>query len=203
MSSWKEFQQASSQDEEVTVGGIKIGFPNGRPTFKTADGAYALSIGLAFQEDFGGFLGISQRNGESRGNFNSFTSNSRRLRIPFSFRYKDWVANVTPDFGHGNFDGQVGLYEANINYAGLHNTILTAGYFQPRVTEEDAESSNDFLLLERPAIVDLVRRLPPTMPASASVASIMQTAGGSAATLLDKAGVTAPKTSITFPLANM
>jgi len=159
VSSWKEFQQASSQDEEVTVGGIKIGFPNGRPTFKTADGAYALSIGLAFQEDFGGFLGVSQRTGESRGNFNSFTSNSRRLRIPFSFRYKDWVANVTPDFGHGNFDGQVGLYEANINYAGLHNTILTAGYFQPRVTEEDAESSNDFLLLERPAIVDLVRTI--------------------------------------------
>lgn len=89
VSSWKDFQQASSQDEEVSIGGMKIGFPNGRPTFKTADGAYALSIGLAFQEDFGGFLGVSQRNGESRGNFNSFTSNSRRLRIPFSFRYKD------------------------------------------------------------------------------------------------------------------
>jgi len=159
VSSWKDFQQASSQDEEVSIGGMKIGFPNGRPTFKTSDGAYALSIGLAFQEDFGGFLGVSQRNGESRGNFNSFTSNSRRLRIPFSFRYKDWIANVTPDFGHGNFDGQVGLYEANINYAGLHNTILTVGYFQPRVTEEDAESSNDFLLLERPAIVDMVRTI--------------------------------------------
>ncbi|UMM09418.1 OprO/OprP family phosphate-selective porin [Gluconobacter frateurii] len=159
VSSWKDFQQASTQDEEVTIGGMKIGFPNGRPTFKTTDGAYALSIGLAFQEDFGGFLGVSQRNGESRGTFNSFTSNSRRLRIPFTFRYKDWVANVTPDFGHGNFDGQVGLYEANINYAGLHNTVLTVGYFQPRVTEEDAESSNDFLLLERPAIVDMVRTI--------------------------------------------
>lgn len=159
VTSWRDFRAATAQDEEVSVGGIKIGFPNGRPTFKTSDGAYALSIGLAFQEDFGGFPSVSRRNGEDRGNFNSFTSNSRRLRIPFTFRYKDWVANVTPDFGHGNNDGQVGLYEANINYAGLHNTVLTVGYFQPRVTEEDAESSNDFMFVERPAIIDLVRTI--------------------------------------------
>ncbi|MBS0983021.1 OprO/OprP family phosphate-selective porin [Gluconobacter cerinus] len=159
ITSWADFQRATSQDEEVTVGGVKIGFPKGRPTIQSSDGAYALSIGLAFHEDFGGFFNSGPRRGESRGAFNSFTSNMRRLRIPFMFRYKNWVAAVTPDFGANHNDGYVGLYEGNLNYTGFRNTILTAGYFQPRVTEEDSESSNDFFTLERPSITDMVRNI--------------------------------------------
>ncbi|MDG6095417.1 OprO/OprP family phosphate-selective porin [Acetobacter sp. AN02] len=158
-SSWEDFQKASSGSEVVQIGGMKIGFPNGRPTIQSEDSKYAMSIGLAFHEDFGGFMGVTRRGNESKGNFNDFTSNARRLRIPFTFRYKDWVANVTPDFGAGNNDGTVGLYEANLNYAGLRNTILTVGYFQPRVTEEDSESSNDFMMMERPGITDIVRNI--------------------------------------------
>ncbi|WKE47192.1 OprO/OprP family phosphate-selective porin [Gluconobacter oxydans] len=159
VSSWSDFQRATAQDEEVTVGGIKVGFPGGRPTIQSSDGAYALSIGLAYHEDFGGFFNSGPRAGESRGAFNGFTSNQRRLRIPFMFRYKNWVAAVTPDFGANHNDGYVGLYEGNLNYTGLHNTVLTVGYFQPRVTEEDSESSNDFFTLERPSITDMVRNI--------------------------------------------
>lgn len=159
VSSWEDFRRASGSDEEVQVGGMKIGFPNGRPTIQSEDGRYAFSIGLAFHEDFGGFLGVAPRGGEQKGKFNSFTSNARRLRVPLTFRYKNWVANVTPDFGVGNNDGIDGLYEANLNYAGFKNTILTVGYFQPRVTEEDSESSNDFMMMERPSITDIVRNI--------------------------------------------
>lgn len=158
-SSWEDFKRASADTEVVQVGGMKIGFPNDRPTIQSEDGKYAFSIGLAFHEDFGGFMGVTPRAGESKGKFNSFTSNARRLRIPFTFRYKDWVANVTPDFGAGNNDGTVGLYEGNLNYAGLRNTIFTIGYFQPRVTEEDSESSNEFEMMERPGITDIVRNI--------------------------------------------
>jgi len=157
--SWKDFQAASTSDEEVQFGGMKIGFPGGRPTIQSSDGAYAFSVGLAFHEDFGGFIGNRPRAGEAKGAFNGFTSNMRRLRIPFTFRYKDFVAAVTPDFGANHNDGYVGLYEGNLNYTGLRNTILTVGYFQPRVTEEDAESSNDFFTLERPSITDMVRNI--------------------------------------------
>ncbi|NHN86978.1 porin [Acetobacter musti] len=159
VSSWEDFQKASSDTEVVRVGGMKIGFPNGRPTIQSSDGKYAFSIGLAFHEDFGGFLTDAPRGSEQKGKFNSFTSNARRLRVPLTFRYKDWVANVTPDFGASNNDGVDGLYEANLNYAGLKNTILTVGYFQPRVTEEDSESSNDFEMMERPGITDIVRSI--------------------------------------------
>lgn len=157
--SWKSFRAATAGEEDVHVGGMIIGFPKGRFTIATEDAAYALSIGLAFHEDFGGFFNAGPRRGEGRGAFNSFTSNMRRLRIPFTFRYKNFVAAVTPDFGANHNDGYVGLYEGNLNYTGLRNTILTVGYFQPRVTEEDSESSNDFFTLERPSITDMVRNI--------------------------------------------
>ena len=160
--SWKDFKAATASDEEVRVGGMIVGFPKGRFTVSSEDGAYGFSVGLAFHEDFGGFLGAGPRGNEKNGDFGSFTENARRIRIPFTFRYKDWVANVTPDFGAGGTDGATSdqtLYEANLNYTGLHNTILTVGYFQPRVTEEDSESSNDFEMMERPAITDAVRKI--------------------------------------------
>lgn len=157
--SWKSFRQATRSDENVHIGGMIIGFPKGRFTVSSEDASYGMSIGLAFHEDFGGFFNSGPRAGEGRGMFNSFTSNMRRLRIPFTFRYKNWVAAVTPDFGANHNDGYVALYEGNLNYTGLRNTILTVGYFQPRVTEEDSESSNDFMTLERPSITDMVRNI--------------------------------------------
>ncbi|MFT8368186.1 MAG: porin [Acetobacter papayae] len=159
--SWKDFKAASAKDEEVRVGGMIIGFPKGRFTVSSEDGAYGFSVGLAFHEDFGGFMGMSSAPGQSRGDFSGLTENARRIRIPFTFRYKDWVANVTPDLG-GSTDGYQtyqNLYEANLNYTGLHNTVLTIGYFQPRVTEEDSESSNDFEMMERPNITNVVRNI--------------------------------------------
>jgi phosphate-selective porin OprO/OprP len=59
---------------------------------------------LAFHEDFGGFITNNPRGNEAKGAFNAFTTNQRRLRIPFMFRYKNWVAAVTPDFGANHND---------------------------------------------------------------------------------------------------
>jgi phosphate-selective porin OprO and OprP len=157
--SWAEFRAATAKDETVHVGGIGIGFPNGTPTISSDDGAYAFSVGLTAQEDIGGFVGTTPRRGEGKGNFNNLTENARRLRIYFSWRYKNWVANVTPDFGSATTDGTVGLFEANLNYTGFRNTTLTVGYFQPRMEEESAERASSFEFLERPTIVDLVRNI--------------------------------------------
>ncbi|MBB2190491.1 porin [Gluconacetobacter azotocaptans] len=159
IASWEEFKAATKKDESVHIGGIRIGFPSGRPTISSDDGVYSFSVGLLAQEDIGGFMGAGPKAGEARGNFNNFTQNARRLRLYFTWRYKDWVANVTPDFGSSSVDGSVGLFEANLNYTGLRNTTLTAGYFQPRMEEESAERSGAFEFLERPTIVDLVRNL--------------------------------------------
>lgn len=117
--SWADFKAASAKNETLQIGGMQIGFPKGRPTIASEDGSYAFSVGLLAQEDFGGFLGAGPRGSEAKGNFNNFTQNARRLRLYFSWRYKDWVVNVTPDFGSSSVDGTVGLFEANLNYTGL------------------------------------------------------------------------------------
>ncbi|KDE19525.1 porin [Acetobacter aceti 1023] len=157
--SWADFKAASTKNETMQIGGMQIGFPKGRPTIASEDKAYAFSIGLLAQGDFGGFLGAGPKRGEGAGNFNKFTENARRLRLYMSWRYKDWVVNVTPDFGSSSVDGTVGLFEANLNYTGLRNTTLTVGYFMPRMEEESAERSSGFEFLERPTIVDLVRNI--------------------------------------------
>lgn len=157
--SWTDFKAATAGNETLQIGGIQIGFPKGRPTIASEDKNYAFSIGLLAQEDIGGFLGMSPRAGEGAGNFNKFTQNARRLRLYLTWRYKDWVVNVTPDFGSSSVDGTVGLFEANLNYTGLRNTNLTVGYFHPRMDEESAERPAAFQFLERPTIVDLVRNL--------------------------------------------
>ncbi|MCE2564057.1 OprO/OprP family phosphate-selective porin [Komagataeibacter sp. FNDCF1] len=162
-SSWASFRAATEKEEALHMGGMVVGFPGGRPTISSEDGMYAMSIGLAFHEDIGGFMGMSPHPGQAKGDYQGLTENARRLRIPISFRYKNWIANITPDFGgstaDGNGTGSAELYEANLNYAGFHNTVITAGYFQPRVTEEDSESSNEFEMMERPAITDIVRNI--------------------------------------------
>lgn len=157
--SWADFRAAVAADEELQVGGMRIGFPQGRPTIASVDGKYAFSIGLLLQEDIGGFLNTAPKAGETKGNFNSLTENLRRLRLYLSWRYGNWVARFTPEFGSGTHDGDPSLTEASLNYTGLKNTVLTAGYIIPTISLESASRSGGFELLERSTIVDLMRNI--------------------------------------------
>ena len=132
---------------------------SGKPTFTSADGKYSVSLGLQFNFDFGGYFTGNTPNPNNRSATLSPTGeNLRRSRIPFQFRYEDITANVTPDFG-GSPDGTVTLYEANLNYTGIKPLTFTAGYFKPWLSLGDATSSQDFLFLERPSIVEISRNV--------------------------------------------
>ena len=158
--SWQGFRAASENEEVVDIGHMKIGFPHGgAPTISSDDHAYAFSAGILAQNDIGGFMGVSSQQGEGKGKFPALTENARRLWLAFLWRYKNWVLKVTPGFGTNNEDGNIRLIAGNLNYTGLRNTILTVGFFQPRMEEESAEGSGQFELLERPTVVDLVRNL--------------------------------------------
>src|SRR5215467_5589464 len=84
--------------------------------------------------------------------------NLRRGRIFFVARYDDFTLNITPDFG-GSPDGSPTLYEANVNFSGFKPVIATVGYFKPWVTLYDSQSSNDFLLMERPSVIEIARNV--------------------------------------------
>ena len=158
--SWQGFKAASENEEVVDIGHMKIGFPHGgAPTISSDDHAYAFSAGILAQNDIGGFMSVSSPPGEGKGKFPALTENARRLWLAFRWRYKNWVMNVTPGFGAVSETGQIRLVAGNLDYTGLRHTILTIGFFQPRMEEESAEGSGQFEFLERPTVVDLVRNL--------------------------------------------
>ncbi|WP_149540846.1 OprO/OprP family phosphate-selective porin [Siccirubricoccus phaeus] len=139
---------------------VRLSMPGGRPTFTSADGRFQASIGGQVQWDVGGAIRGAPGTPNNRGvpDINSFGQNLRRARIPFTFRFDDVTLNVTPDFG-GSPDGTPTLYEANFNWNPIRPLTLTLGYYKPYITLYDSVSSNDFLMLERPSIVEVARSI--------------------------------------------
>ena len=77
--------------------GIKVDFPGGRPTISTADGSMSFAIGAQIQFDLGGYF----QNPTKTTQFPDLNDllNLRRGRIFFNFKYDDFLAIITPDFG--------------------------------------------------------------------------------------------------------
>src|SRR5215472_9649024 len=139
--------------------GIEVDFPGGRPTISTSDGKMSFAIGNQTQFDYGGYF----QNPTPTTQFPHLNSgvNLRRERIFFVAKYDDWTLNVTPDFGgspDGNQSSQF-LYEANLNFTGIKPVTATIGYFKPWFSLYDSQSSNDFLLMERPSIIEIARNV--------------------------------------------
>jgi phosphate-selective porin OprO and OprP len=84
--------------------------------------------------------------------------NLRRGKIFFVGQFDDFRVNITPNFG-GSPDGSPTLYEANINWTGFKPVTATVAYFKPWFSLYDSQSSNDFLLLERPSIIEIARKV--------------------------------------------
>ncbi len=89
----------------------KITFPNGRPTFTSADGAF--SIGLRSIVQFDSAYYAQSNRGPSATDLNSGT-NFRRARIGFDGKaFGDWEYSFIYDFGGSGgrrFDHQPGLF---------------------------------------------------------------------------------------------
>jgi phosphate-selective porin OprO and OprP len=136
--------------------GIKVDFPGGRPTISTSDGSISFAVGTQIQFDMGGYF----QNPTATTQFPHLNDgvNLRRGRIFFNAKYGDFYAIITPDFG-GSPDGSPTLYEANLNWTGFKPVTATVGYFKPYFSLYDSQSSNNFLLMERPSIVEIARNV--------------------------------------------
>lgn len=139
-----------------------VSFPSGRPTLTSDDGRYSVAVGLQLHYDVGGYFAGNRNPAAQPSRLNTFGENVRRARLPFVFKFDDFQVNITPDFASSP-DGSPTLYEANINYSpkGTALAALTAtfGYFKPYLTLGDSMSSNAFLFLERPSIVEASRNI--------------------------------------------
>jgi phosphate-selective porin OprO and OprP len=150
---------AAPPPAQVAGKGIDVGFPGGRPTISTSDGRLSFAIGTQMQFDMGTYF----QNPTPTTQFPKLNTgvNLRRGRIFFVGKYDDFTLNITPDFG-GSPDGvntNLTLYEANLNFTGFKPVTATVGYFKPWFSLYDSQSSNDFLLMERPSIIEISRNV--------------------------------------------
>jgi phosphate-selective porin OprO/OprP len=154
--------QARQAIEAAQADQPKLTFPGGRPTLSSGDGRASLAVGVQLHFDVGTYFQQGRSGTDNRGvkDLNS-GENLRRGRIFLVGKYDDWTVGITPDFG-GSPDGVTNsqyLFEAYVNYSGLKPLTFTLGYFTPPLTLTDSESTNDFLFLERPSIVEIARNL--------------------------------------------
>ena len=158
--SQEQTKQVQAQVEAVQKEKPLVSFPNGRPTISSQDGQYSLAIGTQIQFDVGGYFQNSSSNNAQPTGAQDLNNgeNLRRGRLFFVAKMGDFTLNVTPDWG-GSPDGSPTLYEANLNYTGFKPITATIGYFKPWLTLQDSMSSNDFLFLERPSIVEIARNV--------------------------------------------
>ncbi len=155
---------AAAPPPQVAPRGIDAGFVDGRPTISGLPDAAgkncaSLAIGMQTQFDYGTYF----QNPGPTAQFPELNNgvNLRRGRIFFVAKYDDFTFNITPDFG-GSPDGTTSnqtLYEANLNFTGFKPFTATLGYFKPWFSLYDSQSSNDFLLMERPSIVEIARNV--------------------------------------------
>jgi phosphate-selective porin OprO and OprP len=146
---------------QVAGKGIDVGFPGGRPTISTSDGKMSFAVGMQVQFDTGAYFQNNVTPTTQFPDLNSPGYNLRRGRIFFVAKYDDFTLNITPDFG-GSPDGvntNQTLYEANLNFTGFKPVTATIGYFKPWFSLYDSQSSNDFLLMERPSIIEIARNV--------------------------------------------
>ncbi|MBK1658913.1 porin [Paracraurococcus ruber] len=135
---------------------VRFSLESNRPTITALDGRFRASLGAQIQYDIGGALQGDRTAGAPR--VNEFGQNLRRGRLFFGFQYDDFLLNVTPEFG-GSPDGTATLYEANLNWSPVKPLQLTVGYYKPYFGLADSMSSNDFLFLERPSIMEVARNI--------------------------------------------
>src|SRR5262249_9372345 len=130
--------------------------PEGRPTISTSDGRLSFAIGGQIQFDMGTYF----QNPSPTTQFPQLNTgvNLRRGRLFFVGKFDDFTLNITPDFG-GSPDRTPTFDEANMNFTGFRPVTATVGYFKPWFSLYDSQSSNDFLLMERPSIVEIARNV--------------------------------------------
>ncbi len=150
-------QLKASTDQKFESDPI-VTFPSNRPTIGNKNAS--LAVGMQLQFDMGGYFQDSNSDDIAPAGARELNtgSNLRRARLFFVGKYYDWTANLTPDFG-GSPDGAVSLYEGNINYSGFKPVTATIGFFKPWYSLQDSMSSNDFLFMERPSIVEIARNV--------------------------------------------
>jgi phosphate-selective porin OprO/OprP len=134
---------------------VEVSLKNGRPSFKSADGNFAIAVTGRAHLDVGGYDqdAASEANvGGLRGNMNF-----RRAIIGVTGTLmKDFGYDLHFNFGDSGNEQAGVVYEAALHYKGIKGVKLSIGAIQPKLTLDDSTSSNDITFMERATAANLM-----------------------------------------------
>ena len=135
----------------------KISFPDGRPTFSSADGNFKVALRTVVQFD------AAHYDVDPRTASNNLSSGTDFRRARFGFDatlYHDWNLGFLGEFGGRGVESAV-LNQAYLEYAGFKSkgaaVRLRVGAWATPAGLEDATSNAEGVFVERPAVAEMVR----------------------------------------------
>jgi phosphate-selective porin OprO and OprP len=144
-------QYADIQDQNANA--VQVSLKNGRPSFKTADGAFSLALRALVQFDTAYY---GQGKTPAGLDFSS-GSNFRRARLGAEgVLFSDWSYEFIYDFG-GSGTETTGISSAYLQYNGLGPVHIRAGVYPTPESFDDATAASDLPFLERAQPADLAR----------------------------------------------
>ncbi|MBS0472058.1 MAG: hypothetical protein JSR60_13370 [Proteobacteria bacterium] len=151
---------------EQSFNDVTWSFDNGRPTIKSGDGRFTMSIRARFQSDFANFMQDSTHPAGFAGPRDlSSGAVVRRAYLGIEGKaYKDFSYELRLNLGGSNGgsanaggvpasgEGDPLLNKAVISYTGIANTHINVGIIEPAFMFEGTTSSAALIFLERPEI---------------------------------------------------
>ena len=153
---------------EQTQDAVQWTFADGRPTVRSGDGRFEMSIRGRVQLDWASFMQDNNDFGLGYGPAGNCDSTNalcdlgsgavfRRVRFGVEGRFfKDFVYEIRFDFGGSDVEGGGVINIARVGYVGIPGLRIQAGAMQPIFTMYDSTSSAELTTMERAAVVTAV-----------------------------------------------
>jgi phosphate-selective porin OprO/OprP len=146
---------------EATQDAVQWTFNDGRPTIRSGDGRFEMSLRGRIQLDWADFMQEDSNMGSAYGcpatsALCDLGSGAvfRRVRFGVEGRFfKDFIYEMRFDFGGSDQEGAGIINIARVGYVGIPNLRIQAGALQPILTMYDSTSSAELTTMERPQVV--------------------------------------------------
>jgi len=168
--------ERESADDKIAVGSrlktiddkfyaAEWSFNDGRPTIRSGDGRFEMSIRGRVQLDWAAFMQDQNDFGAGYGTVGQCAATNalcdlgsgavfRRVRFGVEGKFfKDFIYELRFDFGGSDIEGAGIINIARVGYVGIPGLRIQAGAIQPILTMYDSTSSAELTTMERPMVI--------------------------------------------------
>jgi len=140
---------------------VQIDFKDGKPTFRTGDGLFTMSIRgrahldmASYNLDAADTAHLAAMGGGDKGLSSGANFRRGELGVEGTFM-RDFGYKANFQWGNSGIEGYARIKDLYLTYSGIKPITLWAGAIQTPMTLDDSTSSNDITFIERAAAANL------------------------------------------------